>query len=162
MARGTLLIAAMLVCRTSAAAPDAGTRCGRDAVPWKGGCFDRYGWEPDEKACPDGVIEIPEGENRPRCTPCDRLSGRQQPMNYCAGLRASRAEAKMNAMFQAVLGRFPEREAELREAQEAWSAGRDKGCRRREKAFEGGSMAPEAGADCRYQRARKRSTSSRR
>jgi uncharacterized protein YecT (DUF1311 family) len=154
---GLLLLGALLLAgRTSATAADAPARCPDDAVPWKGGCFDRYQWEPGDKTCPEGVIVIPDGEKQPRCVACDGYDGMQQPTNYCAGLLAERVDAKLKDVFQTVLTRFPAREAELRAAQATWTKSRDKACRRKEKEFEGGSMASEVYSECMSARTRKR------
>lgn len=158
-----LLIASMLAGAVVVqAAPAPPAHCPDDSVPWNGGCFDRYQWEPGDKTCPEGVIVIPEGEKQPRCVSCDDYDGMQQPTNYCAGVLAERADAKLNEAFQSVLTRFPERAAELRAAQTAWTKARDKACSRKEKEFEGGSMASEVYSECMSDRTRKRTAELRR
>jgi hypothetical protein len=92
------MFAAMVLVSLMVAGPAASLKCGKDQVPWRGGCFDRYQWEPDDPGCPDGIIVIPDGKDAPSCVPCaGYLDGMQQPMNYCSGIRASNADAKMES-----------------------------------------------------------------
>ena len=139
------------------AGADGSAACPKDHVPWQGGCFARYQWEPgDEKTCADGVIVLPDGEDQPRCIPCKDYDGMQQPMNYCAGLSASQTDASLKATFDEAVKRFPDREGALRDGQAAWLKSRDKACRAREKEYEGGSMAAEVYGDCIQQKNRRR------
>jgi uncharacterized protein YecT (DUF1311 family) len=144
------------VMAADAAGAGGSAACGPEQVPWRGGCFYRYQWETDEKTCPGGVIVVPDGEDRPRCTPCKNYAGMQQPMNYCAGLRASQTDASLKQTFEDVVKRFPDRQEELLAAQDTWLKSRDKACRARYKAFNGGSMAGEAYGECISQRNHKR------
>jgi uncharacterized protein YecT (DUF1311 family) len=109
----------------------------------------------DRERCPDGVILIPAAEKQPRCVPCKDVV-MQQPMNYCAGLRASRADKELNATYEALTKDFPGHAAELRTAHRAWIKSRDKECKAKEKQYEGGSLAPQVYSDCVYRRTRKR------
>ncbi len=150
-----LLLAAAIA--TGSTSPDAGAspRCEPDQGVWAGRCFDRHQWEMDEERCPDGVILMPEGEKQPRCVSC-RDVDMQQPMNYCAGLRARRADKELNATYQELTKDFPDHVPELRTAERAWIRSRDKEYQAREKQYEGGSMAPQVYGDCMYRRTRKR------
>jgi uncharacterized protein YecT (DUF1311 family) len=151
---GAVVASALLA--AGARGADGSAACGQDQVPWRGGCFDRYQWDTDEKTCPDGVIVVPEGEDQPRCVPCKDFDGPQQPTNYCAGVLASQTDASLKAALEEVVKRLPDREAELRAGQSAWLKSRDKACRAKEKEFEGGSMAAEVYQDCIQQKNRKR------
>lgn len=147
------MVASLLLAASGAA---GASPCEKDEVPWQGGCFDRYQWDTDEKTCPDGVIVIPEDEDRPRCVPCEGYAGMQQPINYCAGLVARQTEVALKETLEEVVKRLPDREKELRAAQNAWLKSRAKACRAEEKEYEGGSMAPEIFSYCVSQRGRKR------
>jgi len=98
-------------------------------VPWNGGRFGPYQFEPNAKTWPECVIVIPDGEKTPRCARReDYHDGRQQPLNLCKDILASRADAKLDEVFQRVLKRFPDRVSELRVAHTAWRKGREKAC----------------------------------
>jgi uncharacterized protein YecT (DUF1311 family) len=153
---GWVLVASLLMAASGPSGAAGSAACGPHQVPWRGGCFDRYQWDTDEKTCPDGVIVVPEGEDSPRCAPCEGYAGMQQPMNYCAGLRASKTDAALKETLEDVVKRFPDRERELRTGENTWLKSRDKVCRAKAKEFEGGSMAAEVLEDCLYQRNRKR------
>jgi uncharacterized protein YecT (DUF1311 family) len=139
----------------ASSATDASVTCQPEEVVWEGGCFDRYEWTTNEKSCPDGVILIPEGESQPRCTPCDEVLP-QQPMNYCAGLRASRADAKLIKIYRALVRDFPLRSSELQEMERAWIKNRDGDCDEASESEEGGSLAPMVYSDCAYEKTLKR------
>ena len=130
--------------------------CADDEGAWKGRCMSRYEWAPDDPGCPAGVIVIPEGENAPQCVPCETYEGMQQPMNYCAGMRAAKADAEMKASFDDLVRRLPAREEELRKAQGAWVKKRDAICRRKGAPYEGGSLQPQIENECLLERNRKR------
>lgn len=151
------MLPALVVASLIAAGPSAHPACAHDEVPWKGRCFHRYEWEPDDATCPDGVIVVPEGKNAPSCVPCeDYLDGMQQPLNYCSGVRAAHADANLKATFDEVLRRLPAREGELQKAQREWLRRRDAACDRAGKQYEGGSMQPQVESECRLNRTRKR------
>jgi uncharacterized protein YecT (DUF1311 family) len=151
-----MLSAALIVFSLLATVADAGPRCADDEVAWKGRCFSRYDWEPDDPSCLEGVIVIPEGEDAPKCVPCESYQGMQQPMNYCTGMRAMKAEATMKARFDELVKGLPARERELRNAQRDWMKKRDATCRRAGEQYEGGSLQPQVENECLLARTRKR------
>ena len=151
-----MLSAALVVASLFAPEPGASPKCANDEVAWKGRCFSRYEWEPDDPSCPEGVIVIPEGQSVPKCVPCEDYDGMQQPMNYCTGMRATKAESKMKATFDDLVRRLPAREQELRKAQRDWVKKRDATCRREGKQYEGGSMQPQVESECLLDRTRRR------
>ena len=152
------MLAALVVASLLADRPAAPVKCEKDEVPWKGGCFDRNQWEPDDPSCPDGIIVISEGKDVPSCVPCEKyLDGMQQPMNYCTGMRASNAEAKMKGTLDDLLVRVPARAAKLRANQRAWQQQQQPVAHRREgEQYEGGSMQPEVENGCLLDRTQKR------
>lgn len=148
---------ALVVASLLAAGTGAHATCAPDEVPWKGRCLGRYEWKPDDPTCPDGVIVIPEGRNAPICIRCeDYLDGMQQPMNYCSGMRAAHADAKMKATFDGLLERLPARAPALQKAQRDWLRSRNAACNRKGKQYEGGSMQPQVESECQLDRTRKR------
>jgi uncharacterized protein YecT (DUF1311 family) len=151
-----MLSAALMVASLLAAGPDAPPKCATDHVPFRGRCFDRYEFWPGDPSCPEGVIVIPDGENTPRCVSCEDYDGMQQPMNYCTGMIAEKAEAKLKATLEEVVKRLPAREQELRKGQRDWAKKRDAACRRAGKQYEGGSMQEEVENDCLLDRTKKR------
>jgi uncharacterized protein YecT (DUF1311 family) len=151
------MLSAIVVASLLAAEPDVHPTCAQDEVPWKGRCFGRYEWEPDDPTCPYGVIVIPEGKKAPSCIRCDDyLDGMQQPMNYCSGMRAAHADANMKATFDDLLKRLPTRARELQKAQRDWLRRRNAACAREGEQYEGGSMQPQVESECRLDRTRKR------
>jgi uncharacterized protein YecT (DUF1311 family) len=151
------MLAALVVASLISAGPAAPAQCGQDEVPWQGACFSRYQWEPGDPSCPNGVIVISEGKDVPRCVPCEEyLDGMQQPMNYCTGMRASNADARMKATLDDLLVRLPTRAAALRAEQRAWQQRRDRACRREGEKYEGGSIQPQVENQCLLDRTGKR------
>ena len=88
------VVASLMLAGTNASGAGVSGACGPEQVPWRGECFDRLGWGFDEKTCPGGVIDVPEGEDHPRCTPCKDYAGRQQPKNQCAALSRNRPKRR--------------------------------------------------------------------
>jgi uncharacterized protein YecT (DUF1311 family) len=131
--------------------------CSADEVPWNGGCFHRYEWRADWKSCPDGVILIHDGEQLPRCTPCDYDKvTRQQPMNYCAGVLFLAADRDLDKTFAALLKAYPERARDLEAAEDAWAKWRDLECSAERNLYSGGSIAPLVYGECRREKTRER------
>lgn len=151
-----MLPVALVVASLFAAEPSAAPKCADDEVAWQGRCFSRYEWAPDDPNCPKGVIVVPEGENLPKCVPCEDYDGMQQPMNYCTGMRAANADTTMKVSFDDLVKRLPAREQELRKAQRDWVKKRDATCRRKGEQYEGGSMQPQVENECLLDKTRKR------
>ena len=147
------LVAAIAV----AAGPDGGAaaRCNAGEVVWAGQCLERGAWLPDEARCRDGVVQVPNGEDKARCVRCEDVE-QQRPLNYCTGVRAARADRELGALYEALMADFPGHAADLRDAESAWVRKRDKACAAAEKKYEGGTIAPQIHGDCMYHRTRTR------
>ncbi len=140
---------ALAVTALLASPGDPQVQCGADEVPWRGRCFHRDEWAADEKDCPEGVVVLRKGESRPRCISCEEVE-QQQPMNYCASLRARKADAALNRAYQALLKERlrPRQRDLLRSAQRAWLKFREAWCAYSSSGVEGGSVQPMVKSTC--------------